>query len=403
MLMRRWTFPFIIISLVMLPGCWSRKELNELAIVMALGVDLHEKGFMVSAQVMNSGSIGTQKENTFGSLPVVTYKATGATVPDALQRMLSSAPRVMYLSHIRVLVLGEDLARKGISDVLDFAARNHQLRDDFFLLVAKDSTAEEILEIITPFEHIPASSIYSSIMVANKKWAATGRVTLKKFITELERGGSNPILSGVQMRGNVQTGTTVKNIQSTAPKTLLHHAGIAVFKRDRLVGWLNESSSKAVNYLLNDVDSTVGNIPCPGAEGSIGYTIYGANSKYGVKLNGAGKPEFSVQMKIEANISAVQCTIDLSKASNMEEIGHALEDKFNTNLPKHVKEVQKQYGADIFGFGEELHRKYPEVWKKYRENWDETFKTSPVSVNTEVHMRRVGSVVQPLERQMEEK
>ena len=46
-----------------------------------------------------------------GSLPVVTYKSVGKTIPDALQRMLSMAPRMPYLSHVRVLVFGEDLAR----------------------------------------------------------------------------------------------------------------------------------------------------------------------------------------------------------------------------------------------------------------------------------------------------
>ncbi|ACT01721.1 Ger(x)C family spore germination protein [Paenibacillus sp. JDR-2] len=403
MFKRRWALSLIIISLMLLPGCWSRKELNELAVVMALGVDLHEKGFTVSAQVLNSGSLGKQKENSFGSLPVVTYKATGATIPDALQRMLSSAPRLMYLSHIRVLVLGEGLARKGISDVLDFVARDHQLRDDFYMLVAKGSKADEVLEIMTPFEHVPASSLYSSIMVANKNWAATGKVTIKTFVTELERGGSNPILSGVEVHGNVDTGSSLKNIQATTPKTMLHHAGIAVFQKDKLVGWLDESASKAVNYMLNGVNTTIGNIPCPGDDGSVGFIIYGAKRTYGVKLNEEGRPEFSVKLKIEANVNAVQCTIDLSKAANMEEIGHILEDKFNSNISRHIKKVQQEYGSDIFGFGEELHRKYPKAWKKYRENWDEVFRTSPVSVKTEVQMRRVGSIVQSLERQMEEK
>lgn len=49
------------------------------------------------------------------------------------------------------------------------------LRTDFFLLVAKESKASKILEIITPFEHIPANSLYSSILVSHKNGQPPGK------------------------------------------------------------------------------------------------------------------------------------------------------------------------------------------------------------------------------------
>lgn len=100
-------------SLIITSGCWSRKELNELAVVMALGIDTHKDGYAVSAQVLNSSELATKSGGSIGSLPVVTYKSVGKTVPDALQRMLSMAPRMLYLSHVRVLVLGKIWRGKG--------------------------------------------------------------------------------------------------------------------------------------------------------------------------------------------------------------------------------------------------------------------------------------------------
>lgn len=110
-----------------------------------------------------------------GSLPAVTYKSVGKTIPDALQRMLSMAPRMPYLSHVRVLVFGEDLARSGLSDVLDYISRNHQLRTDFFMLVAKNGKAAEILEVVTPFEYVPANSLYTSILISEKNGRRRGK------------------------------------------------------------------------------------------------------------------------------------------------------------------------------------------------------------------------------------
>jgi spore germination protein KC len=316
--------------------------------------------------------------------------------------MLSMTPRMLYLSHIRVLVFGEALARSGVSDALDFISRNHQLRTDFFLLVAKNSQASKILEIITPFEHIPANSLYSSILVSHKKWAATGKVTLQQFITELERGGSNPVMSGVQLHGDVQNGETLKNVESINPKTLIQHAGIAVFKKDKLVGWLGEPLSKTVNYVVDEVDSTVGNIPSPGG-GIAGFIVSRADSTLDIRLNDQGKPEFTVNLNIEADLSTVQGTLDLNKSSSIQEIEETLEQRFDLKMAQDIREVQQKYASDIFGFGEALHRKYPHLWRDYREHWEDSFRTVKVNVHSKVAIRRIGSVIQPLKREMEEK
>ncbi|MEK3901298.1 MULTISPECIES: Ger(x)C family spore germination protein [unclassified Paenibacillus] len=392
----------LVFSLAVLPGCWSRKELNDLAVVMAMGIDAAPEGYAVSAQVLNSGEARSTKGAAGKSLPILTYKAVGQTVPDALQHMLSTAPRTLYLSHIRVLVLGEKLARQGVSDILDFITRNHQLRSDFFLLVAKNSQASDILEINTPFEQIPANSLYSSILVSHKNWAATGKVTLQQFILELERGGSNPIMSGVRLHGDVSEGGTVKNIESIVPKTQIIQAGIAIFKKDRLVGWLGENTSKTVNYALNEVSSSNGDVTCPDG-GKVGFIVTRSESSIQTSLNPEGQPEFKLMINVEADLTTIQSTIDLTQPSNIEMIQTEIEDKFKSNMQGSIQNVQQRYASDIFGFGEALHRKYPQVWKAYRGDWDEHFKQVKITSDCRTHIRRIGSIIQPQRREMEMK
>lgn len=390
----------LLAGLTVLPGCWSKKELNELAVVMALGIDLDREGYAVSAQVMNSSEVGSQQRSSMGSSPAITYKAVGKTIPDALQRMLEVTPRNLYLSHVRVLVFGEAMARKGVSDALDFISRNRQLRTDFYLLVAKGMKAEDILQVVTPFEHIPANSLYSSILVSNKKSAAMGKITLQQFITELDRSGSNPVLSGVEIQGPRQTGNDLDNVRRIKPDTILKHAGLAVFVKDRLVGWLGESSSKSANYVLNQVEMTSGNVPCSEG-GVVGVEITNAKSTFDVKLAQDERPEFLVRLKLEANINAAQCNLDLSKPSSIEDIEKKLASKLSTNVERNIQDIQRKYGADIFGLGEALHRKFPKVWNKYRGHWEDSFRTMKVQVHSEVKIRRIGSIIQPERREME--
>lgn len=399
MLGRKILSVLLMITLIVTSGCWSRQELNELAVVMALGIDTHKDGYAVSAQVLNSSEMATKRGGSIGSLPVVTYKSVGKTVPDALQRMLSMAPRMLYLSHVRVLVLGEDLARQGVSDVLDYVSRNHQLRTDFFMLIARDEKASDILEVVTPFEYIPADSLYSSILISQKKWAATGKVTLQQFITELKKSGSDPILSGVQLNGSLAEGQSVDNVKKISPSTLLQHAGVGVFKGDRLVGWLGEPPSKTVNYVLNKVDSTVGYVSCPDS-GIVGFTVNRADTSIDVTLNAENVPQFSVKLEIEADVNSVQCPIDIDQPSVIAALERNMEDKYDSNIKKHIVNVQQRYGADIFALGEVLHRKYPQVWKTYRNHWGESFKSVKIVIHSNVAIRRIGSIIQPINQEV---
>lgn len=74
-------------------------------------------------------------------------------------------------------------------------------------------------------------------------------------------------------------------------------------------------------------------------------------------------PEFSAGVEIEADVNAVQCPIDISQPAVIDELEKDIEDKYNINISKHIGLVRRRYGSDVFGFGEVLHRKYPDVWK----------------------------------------
>ncbi len=391
----------LVVCLTITPGCWSRKELNELAVVMALGIDKHEEGFALSAQVLKSSETGARQGNSIGSLPVITYESVGRTIPDAMQRMLSIAPRLLYMSHLRVLVFGEAFARQGVGDALDFISRYYQLRTDFFLLVAKEGSATDILRVATPFEYIPANSLHSSIWTSQRNWAATGKITLQHFVTELKRDGSNPVISGVKLHGRLEQGESINNVKKITPDTLLQHAGLGVFKDDRLVGWLGEPSSKTVNYVLNQVDSTAGFVSCP-VEGIAGFQVRRAESRMKASVQRDSVPHFHVLMEVEADLNTVQCSIDLTSPAVIADMEKRIEEKYSSNLLKHITYVQKSFGSDVFGFGEVLHRQYPKLWKKYRDNWQNLFKEAKISVSTHVDIRRIGSIIQPLDKELKE-
>lgn len=51
-------FVFLIL---LLGGCWSKRELNELAIVAAVGVDRVNEQYEISVQIVNPGQVASKK------------------------------------------------------------------------------------------------------------------------------------------------------------------------------------------------------------------------------------------------------------------------------------------------------------------------------------------------------
>lgn len=380
----------VILIQLFVTGCWSRRELNDLAIAVGIGIDKIGDQYQVSAQVVLPSQIAGSKGGSPQS-PVNLYKATGNTVYEALRKITTLSPRKIYISHLRILVLGEALAKEGISDVLDFMSRDTEIRNDYFIVVAKDTKAEDALKILTSLEKIPAVRLFSSLETSEKQWAPTSTVTLGTLITELVSKGKDPILTGVVINGNVDVGQTQKNVETVDSPTELKYSGLAVFKEDKLIGWLNPEESKVYNYLTNKVKSTIFYIQCPEGK-KVSLDVFKARSKIKGSMHN-DKPEISIEQHIESDIGEVQCrNLDLTNPKTITELEQIANQKVVHLFETTIKKVQQEYKSDIFGFGEVIHRSDPQAWKKLKDNWDQTFVNLPVSVKTDIKIRQLGKV-----------
>ncbi|KJB84520.1 hypothetical protein AZ66_30790, partial [Paenibacillus sp. E194] len=105
---------------LLVSGCWNRREMNDLAIAVGMGIDKAENGqYEVFVQVVDPGEVSARKPSG-NRAPVTLYSAKGNTVFQAIRRMTTITPRKVYFSHLRIFVFGEEMAREGISKPLDF-------------------------------------------------------------------------------------------------------------------------------------------------------------------------------------------------------------------------------------------------------------------------------------------
>ncbi|MFE5319278.1 Ger(x)C family spore germination protein [Paenibacillus sp. NPDC056579] len=402
--MKRIVFLIVILVIVIgITGCWNRQELNEIAITVAMGLDKRGNQYQVSVQIVNPSEVSAKKGSASKGTPVATYSETGKTVSEALRKMVNKAPRVLYFSHLRLLVIGEGLAKEGIGEVLDYLSREYSFRTDFYLVISKGVPAERILEVYTlPQEVIPANKIFRSLQNSSKLWGAATEITLDGVISDATKDGKQPVLSGISITGAKESESieTKSNVEHVKPIGSLTFSGMAAFKKDKMLGWLNQQESRAYYYIEDKVDNTVETVSCPDG-GNITIEILRSRSDIKGILTG-GKPEIDVQLQVEGNLDEVQCDLNLTTEENLQRLEKITESHIQANLEKTINSVKRQYKSDIFGFGEAIHRTLPRDWVDLKNNWNDHFVELPVHVSVDVKIRRIGTLTDSFVRRLKE-
>jgi spore germination protein KC len=381
----------VLLIMLIITGCWNRKELDQISIATAIGIDKLGDHYNISVQLLNTDEI-TSTKGVGQRMPVVTLQmSNGSTMFESFRKLTTSSPRKILASHLRILILGEGIAKEGISKVLDLLSRDHELRSDFNILLARNATANDILQVLTPLEKIPANKLYSSLISSEKNWGVTTNVDLHQLIYDLVDPGKDPVLSSVHIKGDPKKAKSRENLSSVLPPATLEYMSLGVFHKDQFVGWLTDRESKGYNYALGNLQSTVVALPCQDG-GKMSIELMSTRSKIKARFVNQ-QPQIFVNVSVEANIGEVACKLDLNSTYTIQAVEEQLKEEIKQTILDSVAKA-KSYKSDIFGFGAAIHRANYKHWNLMKDNWDQTFVDLPVQVAVHSKIRRTGSVVE---------
>ena len=154
----------LLIIPLFLTGCYDYQELNNRAIIAGVAIDYEEDAFHIDLEILNNKKSSNQEEESSKTYYV---KGSGPTLDKAFQDCHSRLSKEPYYSHLKILILGEEVAKEKLSEVLDYMIRDAAIRNIFLPVLAKGSKASEILETTTTENPIVSTSIQS--MIENNK------------------------------------------------------------------------------------------------------------------------------------------------------------------------------------------------------------------------------------------
>ncbi|MGP3561743.1 Ger(x)C family spore germination protein [Geobacillus sp. BK01] len=371
----------ISINLIVLGGCWDRKEVNDIALVLGIGIDQVKNGKIrltveiAVPRVIGGGQGAGGGGGGGGQGETIVRSGTGITIADAIAQLQERLPRRLFWGHMKVIVFGERIAKAGIREHLDFLVRHPQTRIRSNVLVSK-GTAKGVLELIPPIEQ-------SSSEVLREM--AESRTLLRKTVKET-----------LQMLSGEAEAALLPMVKVLPPEkgkkeieTVAFIYGTAIFKKDRMVGQIDDYATRGVLWIRNEIKQAHVTVKIPGEKGSITSRMIRSHTDIVPKYE-KGRWKIVVNVTTEDDIVLNGTKLNLLSEKNVKRVEKQLEKDIDRRMRHALNQVQKEMNVDVFGFAEAIHKKYPWQWRHLKKRWDDLFPDLPVELNTTVRVRRPG-------------
>ncbi|MDP4143778.1 MAG: Ger(x)C family spore germination protein [Bacillota bacterium] len=402
------TFTFFFTS------CWDYTEYEQMAQIYSLGIDLdiRTKEVTVTLQFIPITKSSGEKSAEINRGTV--YSASDATIMGAITKLQQASTNKLFYGYIQVLVIGEDAAKYIMKDIVEHFERTPNTRNSIGIVIVPGK-AEGVIATRDPNSVTSSGKKIRMFLNSYQSNGSTYLVTLRDFLQMMTRQGYEPVAPKIITTSLVDdpgeaTGGEKNGIRfAVEKKGNLMAGGMAVFKKDKLVGWLNNKETMGLNWILGnkinafkvtdrgDVKLSDGNTDRLSIHDELKKTLYFYITKSGRKVKVRienNKPVVYLDIKIEAALRKYYSVggdeyIDPEIVGSL---GKKLESSIYSDVTAALKKGKDELNSDIFGFGFNFYRQHPKVWHKYYEKaWESEFSSIPVRVNIKVKVNNTGT------------
>lgn len=380
--------------LLMLTSCWNSRELNDLAIVSAIGIDKapDKDEYRVTFQLVNPAATATSSSSNSSEPAITCYTSSDRTLFGALRKTSKKASRQLFFAHTQLLVIGESMAKSGINDIFDLFERSHELRLNSTVLLSRNTDAGSILETLVPIEIVPAMGLVKKSENTARVWGEHKDMNILDILTDLT-GEGELVISGIEIAGNKDEVGTMGNVEQTKVKALLLMSGLGVFKDGKLQQWMEGSEARGTLWIQNEIQEASVDVNY-GKEKEV-ITVNVILSKTDVKVEiKDGVPVIHLHIEEEGSVNETKVYVDFSKREEILQVEKGLEEKTKAEVIEAFKAAQRMK-SDIFNFAGELKRTKPKQWEQVAKEWDSLFATAKLDVSVTAYVRTTGMRINP--------
>ena len=381
-------------------GCWSSREIETQSVYIGMAMDksntdeteaaLDRKGGsypkrdaiastiqIVAVQTATGVSpkqAGGEKKQSFRNLTL-----TGDSVLEILREASLRLDRPLIGHHLKVVVIGERLAREAsMGQLLDFFLTDNDIRMSSLVFVS-NGQASEVMESGVK-EEVPSFHLWG---------LAKNRYRSLKIL---------PSRTLATVNGFVQAGDNflLQNVIAAKGEMKLAGAGVFDGRSGKLRGFLNEEEVQFWVWLTGRGQGGVLKIYDEQTRQVLAYEIEMMSSRTKAAVSKDGHVYFDVRVESRGRLTENwTSSIRQSDPASLKKAEKMFEEAVSDGIGSLLRKLQQDYGIDAAGFGNELRIQHPKTWNKVKKNWNDRFRQASIRCRVQMTIADSGAKAAP--------
>ena len=455
------TVALISFYVPILSGCYDYKEPNDIAYIVAIGVDegTHKGVYNFSLQFARPSQIsgGSSEEGGSGKETIGMVTVEAPSIYSALNMANHVVSKTFTLSHTKIIVLSDKIAKKGIISLADSLGRSSDIRPYVFMCVS-NGDAKKYLKSVNPVVEINPVKYYR-LMFENPNSSFFPKTTSNEVYENLKSGLCDSVMPLVGVANKSQnnsenqaqegssqggsgggsgggssqgdSGSSGEQAQSSVEeswqkdkkfleeekKIPVNKDGFQYDMKKYIAGELDiqkQNDSELVGGAVFHNDKMIAhmsNIECEiynmiSGQYQNGYSVIYSpktpDTPSTIRLEATKKPTISVDTKTDSPKIKVKLFLE----GNFVSVAHnypieVKDSEFEQTTSQYIKEAcekflnksRDEYNSDIFAFAKKAKQNFLNYDDFNSYNWKEKYKNCTFEVEVNFNIRKTGLTI----------
>lgn len=410
----------IFILVIILSLCFSffstsssSKKLDNLAYIVSIGIDKGKtETYKISFQIstVQAGSSGESKKKTDSNSNDSKSESNNNYIVNTIEcdsidygisLINTYVNKKVSLSHCKIILVSEELAKKGISDIVYTLVNKVEIRPDCNIIISRvldkdfESTTKPSLEdVLLKYYDIASGNLEKETI------QYTQIIRLTEFYSFLQDPVCSPYTSlgtvtNPQFNSKSNSGEkseidkTAGEIVSENNEPMVELYGLSIFKDDKLVDNLNGIETICHLMTTDNLSDTTISIPSPFSNDSFIdlNTTINKSPKIKVYISHNSSPYITVDLNIITRLLSFNSNESNVTQEQIKQIETAAKKYITEQLYNYFNKTSKTFKTDIDGFGNYAAKNFltEQDWANY--NWEKNYESASFNVNVNLTLK----------------
>lgn len=409
---------------------YSTHNIDNIAYVIAIGIDLAENNeyLKISFEFIDISSFSDQ--STSNSTDPIIEEVSAPSISTGIDIMNAYLGKQINLSHCKIVVFSEEVAKRGILSEISEFSNDKQARASANIVVAKESARKYLENSMSSLEktitkyydiftqstiytgytsNIILGNLYESLLTEESGAIAIYGNILQEPNSSQDNNSQGSENSGTESNsnstssasnsssssseysnasGNPDQNSSENYISSSSLENSLKgdkgtlNTGLAVFKDQKFIDTLSSEEALCRSILSNDVDNFFISITSPFDSNDFIDLSLSIRRNTKIKIDtSTDSPVINIDIFVDSKISNILNNVDYTSDEVLNAISEEASIRLEEQILKYLNRCTKELNTDLNNFYRFAKMNFltNDDWNNY--NWKDKFKNSTFNIN----------------------